>query len=83
MPNSSTSHDQSHHVQGAGGTHVMPDGTVMKDARHDHAAHAASRQANPYSGSTGLGRECQCTSRPGGRPAPGGRHRLLSSRSRR
>jgi Cu+-exporting ATPase len=40
MPNSSTSHDQSHHVQGAGGTHVMPDGTVMKDAHHDHAAHA-------------------------------------------
>jgi Cu+-exporting ATPase len=40
MPNSSTSHDQSHHVQGAGGTHVMPDGTVMKDAHHDHSAHA-------------------------------------------
>jgi Cu+-exporting ATPase len=40
MPNSSTSHDHSHHVQGAGGTHVMPDGTVMKDAHHDHSAHA-------------------------------------------
>jgi P-type Cu+ transporter len=40
MPNSSTTHDHSHHRPGTGGSHVMPDGTVMKDAHHDHAAHA-------------------------------------------
>jgi Cu+-exporting ATPase len=40
MPNSSTTHDHSHHAHGADGTHVMPDGTVMKDAHHDHSAHA-------------------------------------------
>ena len=50
MPNtSSTPHDHSHHHDGApathqhhdaGGTHVMPDGTVMTGEHHDHSAHA-------------------------------------------
>lgn len=30
-----TTHDHAHH-----GAHVMPDGTVMKGAHHDHSAHA-------------------------------------------
>lgn len=40
MPDrSSTTHDHSHHHHGAEGSHVMPDGTVMKGAHHDQAAH--------------------------------------------
>jgi len=58
MPNtSSTTHDHSHHRAGgevasvaghehshaaADGTHVMPDGTVMKGAHHGHAQHASA-----------------------------------------
>lgn len=36
------SHDHSHHHHhhGEGGSHVMPDGTVMKGAHHGHSAHA-------------------------------------------
>jgi len=40
MPNSSTTHDHGHHHHGAEGTHVMPDGTVMKGPAHDHSTHA-------------------------------------------
>lgn len=40
MPNSRTTHDHAHHHHGAKGTHVMPDGTVMKGPTHDHPAHA-------------------------------------------
>ena len=51
MPNTpSTPQDHSHHHHGgasatrqhhdAGGTHVMPDGTVMTGEHHDHSAHA-------------------------------------------
>lgn len=40
MPNSSTTHDHSHHRHAADGNHVMPDGTVMQGAHHDHSAHA-------------------------------------------
>jgi len=40
MPNSSSTHDHAHHRHGAEGTHVMPDGTVMKGPAHDHPAHA-------------------------------------------
>jgi Cu+-exporting ATPase len=52
MPNTIlTSHSDSHHHHGeaaaghehhhgAGGTHVMPDGTVMKEEHRDHSAHA-------------------------------------------
>jgi Cu+-exporting ATPase len=40
MPDrSSTTHDHAHHGHAAEGTHVMPDGTVMKGVHHDHAAH--------------------------------------------
>ncbi|EWS55971.1 MULTISPECIES: copper-translocating P-type ATPase [unclassified Methylibium] len=40
MPDrTSTTHDHAHHVHAAEGTHVMPDGTVMKGGHHDHAAH--------------------------------------------
>jgi Cu+-exporting ATPase len=40
MPDrSSTTHDHAHHGHAAEGTHVMPDGTVMKGGHHDHAAH--------------------------------------------
>jgi Cu+-exporting ATPase len=40
MPNStSKTQDHSHH-HAADGAHVMPDGTVMKGAHHDHPAHA-------------------------------------------
>ncbi len=40
MPDTRTPDDHSHHHQVADGTHVMPDGTVMKGAHHAHAAHA-------------------------------------------
>ncbi len=40
MPNSSTTHDHAHHQHGAAGTHVMPDGTVMKGPAHDHSVPA-------------------------------------------
>ena len=45
MPNSPSpaSHDHSqhqHHHHGAEGTHVMPDGTVMKGEVHEHPAHS-------------------------------------------
>ncbi len=39
---SSTNHDHAHHAHHAHeaeGTHVMPDGTVMKGGHHDHAGH--------------------------------------------
>ena len=43
MPDrSSTTHDHAHHAHHAHeaeGTHVMPDGTVMRGGHHDHAAH--------------------------------------------
>jgi Cu+-exporting ATPase len=32
--------EREHHHHAADGTHVMPDGTVMKGAHHDHSAHA-------------------------------------------
>jgi Cu+-exporting ATPase len=53
MPNTtSTPHDHSHHHHpDANGTHVMPDGTVMKGAMHDHHDHShhahAPAAANP------------------------------------
>lgn len=37
MPDTRTPHDHAHHPDG---THVMPDGSVMKGAHHGHAAHA-------------------------------------------
>jgi Cu+-exporting ATPase len=51
MPNSTHDHSQhrhgdasaaghDHHHHASNGTHVMPDGTVMKGAHHDHSAHA-------------------------------------------
>ncbi len=44
MPTTSQQHDHSHHHHhDEGGSHVMPDGTVMKGsmhAHHDHSAHA-------------------------------------------
>jgi P-type Cu+ transporter len=40
MPNTSTIIDHSHHQRGTEGTHVMPDGTVMKAAHRDHSDHA-------------------------------------------
>jgi Cu+-exporting ATPase len=41
MPDrSSTTHDHTHHAHAADGSHVMPDGTVMKGAHHDRSAHA-------------------------------------------
>jgi Cu+-exporting ATPase len=40
MPNSTT-HEHAHH-QGADDAHVMPDGTVMTVAHHDHSARARS-----------------------------------------
>jgi Cu+-exporting ATPase len=40
MPDhTSHAHDHSHHHHGATGTHVMPDGTVMKGGEHSHSAH--------------------------------------------
>ena len=35
----STTHDHTHHAHVADGTHVMPDGTVMKGAHHGPTAH--------------------------------------------
>ncbi|WP_374569449.1 copper-translocating P-type ATPase [Ideonella sp.] len=44
MPTTSQQHDHSHHYHhDEGGSHVMPDGTVMKGsmhAHHDHSGHA-------------------------------------------
>ena len=46
MPDrSSTTHDHAHHAHHAHeaeGTHVMPDGTVMKGGHHDHAGTATT-----------------------------------------
>lgn len=39
MPDRSSTHDHAHHAHAAEGSHVMPDGTVMKGGHHDHAAH--------------------------------------------
>ena len=48
MPDrSSTTHDHAHHAHHAHeaeGTHVMPDGTVMRGGHHDHAAHGQTRE---------------------------------------
>lgn len=59
MPTSRTTHDHAHHHHGAEGSHVMPDGTVMKGpahgpsahAHHDHGHHAqAPAAARPAAG---------------------------------
>lgn len=41
MPTNSQPHDHSHHHhQDEGGSHVMPDGTVMKGSMHEHHDHS-------------------------------------------
>ena len=52
MPeDSNPAHDHSHHHHGAEGTHVMPDGAVMKGSQHSHSARAHLDQGQPAHGS--------------------------------
>ncbi len=46
MPINSQPHDHSHHHhQDEGGSHVMPDGTVMKGSMHEHHDHSRHAHA--------------------------------------